>query len=66
MNPNNIIAFATEVGITLALLTVGGVFFGLFLDKRFDMAPWGLLIGMFVGILLATTVLIIRTRNIMK
>ncbi len=63
---NSIIAFATEIGLTIALLTVGGVFFGRWLDARFDMAPFGLLVGMLAGIVLATAVLIIRTKKIMK
>jgi F0F1-type ATP synthase assembly protein I len=45
---------------------VGGVFFGLWLDAKLNMTPWGLLIGMMAGIVLATAILIVRTRAIMK
>jgi F0F1-type ATP synthase assembly protein I len=63
---NNAVAFATEIGVTIATLMVGGVFFGLWLNAKFNIAPFGLLIGMLAGIFLATTILIIRTRAIMK
>jgi len=63
---DNSIGFAAEIGITIAILMVGGVFFGLWLDSKFNMAPWGILIGMMSGIILATAILIIRTRAIMK
>jgi F0F1-type ATP synthase assembly protein I len=63
---NNSVGFATEVGVTIAILMVGGVFFGLWLNTKFNMAPWGILIGMMTGIVLATAILIIRTRAIMK
>ena len=63
---NDSVGFATEVGVTIAVLMVGGVFFGLWLNAKFNMAPWGILIGMLAGIFLATAVLIIRTRSIMK
>lgn len=63
---NNAVAFAAEIGITIALTMVGGVFFGLWLNAKFHMAPWGILIGMMTGIILATSVLIVRTRAIMK
>jgi F0F1-type ATP synthase assembly protein I len=63
---NNSVGFATEVGVTIAILMVGGVFLGLWLDSKFNMAPWGILIGMLAGIFLATAILIIRTRAIMK
>jgi len=63
---DNSIGFAAEIGVTIAILMVGGVFFGLWLNAKFNMAPWGILIGMMAGIVLATTVLVIRTRAIMK
>jgi F0F1-type ATP synthase assembly protein I len=63
---NDSVGFATEVGITIAVLMVGGVFFGLWLDAKLNMTPWGLLIGMMAGIVLATAILIVRTRAIMK
>ena len=63
---NDSIEFATEVGVTIAVLMVGGVFLGLWLDAKFNMTPWGILIGMMSGIILATAILIIRTRAIMK
>jgi F0F1-type ATP synthase assembly protein I len=63
---DNSIGFAVEIGVTIAVLMVGGVFFGLWLNAKFNMAPWGILIGMMAGIVLATTVLVIRTRAIMK
>lgn len=63
---NNAVAFATELGITIVIATVGGLFLGRFLDARFHIAPFGLLIGMLAGITLATVVLVIRTRRIMK
>ncbi len=63
---NDSIGFAAEIGITIAVLMVGGVFFGLWLNTKFNMAPWGILIGMMTGIVLATAILIIRTRAIIK
>lgn len=63
---NNTVGFAAEIGVTIAILMVGGVFFGLWLNAKFNMAPWGILIGMMTGIILTTTVLIVRTRAIMK
>jgi F0F1-type ATP synthase assembly protein I len=63
---DNSVGFAVEIGVTIAILMVGGVFFGLWLNTKFNMAPWGILIGMMAGIVLATTVLIIRTKAIMK
>ena len=63
---DNSVGFAVEIGVTIAILMVGGVFFGLWLNAKFNMAPWGILIGMMAGIVLATTVLIIRTKAIMK
>jgi F0F1-type ATP synthase assembly protein I len=63
---DNSVGFAAEIGVTIAVLMVGGVFFGLWLNAKFNMAPWGILIGMMAGIVLATTVLIIRTKAIMK
>jgi len=63
---DNSIGFAAEIGITIAVLMVGGVFFGLWLNTKFNMTPWGILIGMMTGIVLATAILIIRTRAIIK
>jgi len=63
---NDSIGFAAEIGITIAVLMVGGVFFGLWLNTKFNMTPWGILIGMMTGIVLATAILIIRTRAIIK
>lgn len=60
------VGFAAEIGVTIAVLMIGGMFFGLWLNAKFNMAPWGILIGMMAGIICATTVLIIRTRAIMK
>ena len=63
---NNDVSFALTIGVTIALALVGGILFGLWLDAQFNMTPWGILIGMMAGIILATSVLIIRTRDIMK
>jgi F0F1-type ATP synthase assembly protein I len=63
---DNSVGFAAEIGVTIAILMVGGVFFGLWLNAKFNMAPWGILIGMMTGIVLATAILIVRTRAIMK
>jgi F0F1-type ATP synthase assembly protein I len=63
---NEDLSFALTVGATIALALVGGVLFGLWLNGKFNMAPWGMLIGMLAGMILATTVLVIRTRGIMK
>ncbi len=63
---NNVIGFAAEIGVTIAVLMIGGVFFGLWLNAKFNMAPWGILIGMMAGIILTTVVLIVRTKAIMK
>jgi len=63
---NNSVVFAAEIGVTIAVLMVGGVLFGLWLNDKFHMSPWGILIGMMAGIILSTSVLIIRTRAIMK
>ena len=37
------------VGFQLAATVVGGLFLGLWLDKKFDMSPWMTVTGMFVG-----------------
>jgi F0F1-type ATP synthase assembly protein I len=63
---NEDLSFALTVGTTIALALIGGVLFGLWLNNKFNMAPWGILIGMLAGMILATTVLIIRTRGIIK
>jgi F0F1-type ATP synthase assembly protein I len=63
---NNALGFAAEIGVTVALLTVGGIFLGRFLDGRFNIAPFGLLIGMLSGIILASVILVIRTQKLMK
>ena len=63
---NKDLSFALTIGTTIALALVGGILFGLWLNTKFNMAPWGILIGMMIGIVLATTVLIMKTRDIMK
>lgn len=63
---NAAVNFGIELGITVAICAVGGIFLGRFLDARMAIAPFGTLIGALVGIFLAITVLIIRARKLMK
>ena len=63
---NEIVGFSLEIGVTVAITTIGGLLLGKFLDARFGWAPFGLLGGVFAGIILAVTVLIVRARNIIK
>jgi len=63
---NKDLGFALTIGLTVALALVGGVLLGLWLNAKLNISPWGILIGMMAGIILATAVLIIKTRDIMK
>jgi ATP synthase protein I len=63
---NNIIGFSIEIGTTVALTTIGGILLGRFLDSRFGWTPFGLVLGVFIGIGLATTVLVIRAQRLLK
>ncbi len=63
---NKDLGFVLTVGVTIALALTGGVALGLWLNAKFHMSPWGILIGMMAGIFLATTVLIVKTRDIIK
>ena len=63
---NKDLSFALTIGITVALALIGGVALGLWLNAKFNMAPFGILIGMLAGIFLATAVLIVKTKDIMK
>jgi ATP synthase protein I len=44
------IALASACGIDLAVLVVVGVFAGHLLDDHLHSSPWGLLVGLFVGL----------------
>ena len=44
------VAQASAVGIAFAVAIVIGLALGLWLDKKFDTAPWFLLVGLVVGI----------------
>lgn len=63
---NRDVGFALSIGITVTLALVGGVVLGLWLNAKSNIAPWGILIGMMLGIFTAIGVLIIRVRSIMK
>ena len=63
---NAAVGFAIEIGITVALMAVGGILLGRFLDARLAIAPFGTLIGALMGIFAAMTVLIIRARRLLK
>lgn len=43
-------ATMSSVGIQLVVSTVIGLFLGLWLDKKFDTAPWLMLLGLVIGI----------------
>lgn len=60
------VGFALEIGITVAVTTIGGLALGKFLDSRFGWTPFGLLVGALLGIAVAITVLIIRANKLMK
>ncbi|MDH4225328.1 MAG: AtpZ/AtpI family protein [Deltaproteobacteria bacterium] len=43
----------STMGIEMGVTVLGGLFLGRYLDRRFDTAPWLLLTGLLLGLLLA-------------
>ena len=58
--------FAIEIGMTIAICAIGGIFLGRFLDARFAIVPFGTLIGALTGIMVSMTILVIRAKKLMK
>ncbi len=53
----------TAMGLTIAILITLGVLLGLYLDHLWDAAPWGLLIGIVLGTVVAATSVIQLVRR---
>lgn len=51
----NIVSFASQFGISVALPVVGGAFLGQFLDKRFNLEPKMTLSFILLGVFLSIT-----------
>ena len=45
--------FALQFGFVVAAFVLGGVWAGNYLDGRFGTAPWLVVVGMFLGLLLS-------------
>ena len=57
---------ATQIGIVIVLLTVGGMLAGKFADGYFHSSPFGILAGIFFGIFFATIFLVTKFQAIIK
>jgi hypothetical protein len=57
---------ATQVGIMIVVLTVGGMLAGKFIDARLNTAPIGILSGIVIGVVLASIFLFFKFRSIIK
>jgi len=44
------LAYYSSLGFSVALSIVIGLVAGVYVDRRFDSSPWGLLIGLVLGI----------------
>jgi ATP synthase protein I len=44
------LAYYSSIGFSVALAIVIGLAAGVYVDRRFDTAPWGMLIGLVLGI----------------
>ncbi len=53
----------TAMGLTIAILITLGVLLGLYLDHLWHVAPWGLLIGIVLGTVVAATSVIQLVRR---
>jgi F0F1-type ATP synthase assembly protein I len=53
----------TAMGLTIAILITLGVLLGLYLDHLWHIAPWGLLIGIALGTVVAATSVIQLVRR---
>ncbi len=51
------------MGLTIAILITLGVLLGLYLDHLWHVAPWGLLIGIVLGTVVAATSVIQLVRR---
>jgi hypothetical protein len=63
---NAAVNFAIELGITVAITTISGIFLGRFLDARLAIAPFGTLMGALLAIAVSIVVLVIRANKILK
>lgn len=57
---------ATQVGIIIVVLTIGGMLAGKFIDSSFHSAPIGILSGIFIGIISASILLFFKFSSIIK
>jgi Putative F0F1-ATPase subunit Ca2+/Mg2+ transporter len=57
---------ATQVGIVIVVLTVGGMLAGKFIDNAFHSAPFGILGGIFLGVISASIFLVYKFTAIIK
>ncbi|MEM7403418.1 MAG: AtpZ/AtpI family protein [Myxococcota bacterium] len=56
----------SAVGLEIVLSITVGIFAGLWLDKRYHTAPWGLLGGGLIGAMAAARALIVFTRSYLR
>jgi F0F1-type ATP synthase assembly protein I len=57
------VAAFTAMGLTIAIFITLGVLLGLYLDHLWHLAPWGLLIGIVLGTVVAATSVIQLVRR---
>ena len=50
VTPLRAISVASVCGIDIAVLVLGGVLLGSYLDGRFGTSPWLLIVGLFIGL----------------
>ncbi|MEM7588940.1 MAG: AtpZ/AtpI family protein [Myxococcota bacterium] len=56
----------SSVGLEVVLSVAVGIFAGLWIDKRYQSSPWGLLGGACIGAMSAARRLIAFTRNYLR
>jgi len=57
---------ATQVGIVIAVLTIGGMLVGKLIDSIYGSSPFGILSGIFLGVTSASVFLVVKFRAIIK
>ena len=65
-NLYKIYVITSAVGLEVVLSITVAIFTGLWLDKRYHTAPWGLLGGGLIGAMAAARALIVFTRSYLR
>lgn len=61
-----LIAFATEIGFSIAIPLAGFVFIGILIDKSLRTSPIGLIIGLFLSLISTSIIMLTKIKKFLK